>query len=157
MKLNHLLPLAAIALASCTQKQASTETVVADKPMSPMVGTWKLVSAITVTKGDTVKDYPVPNQEMLKVLNATHFAFMRHDLSHGKGKDATYTAGGGTYDYKDGKYTEHLAYLNAREWEGKDFDFSVQFKGDTLIQKGIEKIDSLNINHEITETYVKQK
>ncbi|RYU90276.1 hypothetical protein EWM62_12155 [Mucilaginibacter terrigena] len=155
MKLLRLLPLVAIALASCNPKP--TGVVVEDHPMSPMVGTWKLVSAVTVTKGDTVKDYPVPNQEMLKVLNATHFAFMRHDLSKGKGKDATYTAGGGTYDFKGDKYTEHLAYLNAREWEGRDFDFTVKFKGDTLIQKGIEKIDSLNINHEIIETYVKQK
>ncbi|MEB0249873.1 hypothetical protein QN344_06980, partial [Mucilaginibacter sp. 5B2] len=93
----------------------------------------------------------------IKILNATHFAFMRHDLSKGKVKDAVYTAGGGTYDFKGDKYTEHLAYLNAREWEGRSFDFTVKFKGDTLIQKGIEKIDSLNINHEIIETYVKQK
>ena len=155
MKLLCLLPLAAIALASCNPKPAAT--IVADVPASPMTGTWKLVSAVTVTKGDTVKDYPVPNQEMIKVLNATHFAFMRHDLSKGKGKDATYTAGGGTYDFTGDKYTEHLAYLNAREWEGRSFDFTVQFKHDTLIQKGIEKIDSLNINHEIIETYVKQK
>jgi hypothetical protein len=155
MKLLRLLPLAAIALASCNPKPAAT--IVADAPASPMIGTWKLVSAVTVTNGDTVKDYPVPNQEMIKVLNATHFAFMRHDLSKGKGKDATYTAGGGTYDFKGDKYTEHLAYLNAREWEGRSFDFTVQFKHDTLIQKGIEKIDSLNINHEIIETYVKQK
>ena len=133
MKLSRLLPLAAIALASCSPKPPATP----DTPpnASPMVGTWKLVSAVTVTKGDTVKDYPVPNQEMIKVLNATHFAFMRHDLNKGKGKDATYTAGGGTYDFKGDKYTEHLAYLNARDWEGKDFDFTVKFKGDTLIQK----------------------
>ena len=155
MKLTRLLPLAAIAFASCSPKPAATP----DTPStaSPMAGTWKLVSAVTVTKGDTVKDYPVANQEMIKVLNATHFAFMRHDLSKGKGKDATYTAGGGTYDFKGNKYTEHLAYLNFRDWEGKDFDFTVQFKHDTLVQKGIEKIDSLKIDHEIIETYVKQK
>ncbi|MFA6248451.1 MAG: hypothetical protein WC615_16040 [Mucilaginibacter sp.] len=155
MKLLRLLPLAVIAFAACSPKTPATP----DTPptASPMEGTWKLVSAVTVTKGDTVKDYPVPNQEMIKVLNATHFAFMRHDLSKGKGKDATYTAGGGTYDFKGDKYTEHLAYLNARDWEGRSFDFTVQFKHDTLIQKGIEKIDSLNINHEIIETYVKQK
>ena len=154
MKLTGLFLFSALALASCTQKPTAT---IAEGPASPMIGTWKLVSAVTVTKGDTVKDYPVPNQEMIKILNATHFAFMRHDLSKGKGKDATYTAGGGTYDFKGDKYTEHLAYLNAREWEGRDFEFTVQFKNDTLIQKGIEKIDSLNINHEIIETYVKQK
>ncbi|OJW15183.1 hypothetical protein [Mucilaginibacter sp. 44-25] len=156
MKVKNLLLVATIALASCTQKPTES-TYSESKSASSMVGTWKLVSAITVTKGDSVKDYPVPNQEMIKILNDTHFAFMRHDLSKGKGKDATYTAGGGTYDFKGDKYTEHLAYLNARDWEGKDFDFTVKFKGDTLIQKGIEKIDSLNINHEIIETYVKQK
>jgi hypothetical protein len=153
MKLTGLLVLSAIALASCKQKPTATQE--ASNPS--IIGTWKLVSAVTVTKGDTVKDYPVPNQEMLKIVNATHFAFMRHDLSKGKGKNATYTAGGGTYDLKGDKYTEHLAYLNAREWEGRDFNFTVKFKNDTMIQSGIEKIDSLNINHEIIETYVKQK
>jgi hypothetical protein len=155
MKLTGLLVLSAIALASCNQKPVAA--IQEGTPAAPLIGTWKLVSAITVTKGDTVKDYPVPNQEMLKIFNTTHFAFMRHDLSKGKGKDATYTAGGGTYELNGEKYTEHLAYLNAREWEGRDFNFTVQFKNDTLIQKGIEKIDSLNINHEIIETYVKQK
>jgi hypothetical protein len=154
MKLYGLLILSVIAFTSCNQKPASENK---ETPASPIIGTWKLVRAVTVTKGDTVKDYPVPNQEMLKIVNATHFAFMRHDLSKGKGKDATYTAGGGTYDLKGDKYTEHLAYLNARAWEGRDFDFKVSFKNDTLIQKGIEKIDSLHINHEIIETYVKQK
>jgi len=82
---------------------------------------------------------------------------MRHDLSKGKGQNAIYTAGGGTYSFKGNKYTEHLEYLNARDWEGRSFDFTVQFKHDTLVQKGIEKIDSLNVNHEIIETYVRLK
>jgi hypothetical protein len=154
MKLNGLLIFSVIAFTSCNQKPASENKETA---ASPIIGTWKLVHAVTVTKGDTVKDYPVPNQEMLKIVNATHFAFMRHDLNKGKGKDATYTAGGGTYTLNGENYTEHLAYLNARAWEGRDFDFKVSFKNDTLIQKGIEKIDSLHINHEIIETYVKQK
>jgi hypothetical protein len=152
MKPLSLLTLSVIVFASCNQK-----TPVQQAPAAPLAGTWKLVSAITITKGDTVKDYPVPNQEMIKILNDTHFAFMRHDLGKGKGKDSTYTAGGGTYTLKGDKYTEHLDYLNYRGWEGRSFDFIIQFKNDTLIQKGIEKIDSLKINREIVETYVKVK
>lgn len=151
MRLIPLFFLVLAVLASCTQKPVATTAV------SPIEGTWKLVTAVTVTRGDTVKDYPVPNQEMIKIINATHFAFMRHDLSKGKGENTIYTAGGGTYSFKGNKYTEHLAYLNARDWEGRSFDFTVQFKQDTLVQKGIEKIDSLNINHEIIETYVRLK
>lgn len=152
MKLLRLVTLSAIILASCKQKKTDLHSAV-----TTLNGTWKLVSAVTITKGDTVKDYPVPNQEMIKILNDTHFAFMRHDLGKGKGKDSTYTAGGGTYTLKDNKYTEHLDYLNYRGWEGRSFDFTLSFKNDTLIQKGIEKIDSLKINHEIVETYVKIK
>lgn len=150
MKNTALLFLACIFLGACTQKQSSENT-------SPITGTWRLVSALTITEGDTVKNYPVPNQEMIKMLNDTHFAFLRHDLSKGKGENPAYTAGGGTYTYKDGKYTEHLAYLNHRDWEGRDFNFDVTFNGDTLVQKGLEKIDSLNVNHEIVETYVRVK
>ncbi|MBE9583479.1 lipocalin-like domain-containing protein [Mucilaginibacter sp. JRF] len=154
MKLIASLLSVSILLSACADKKPAKDTAT---ETSQIVGTWKLVSALTITKGDTVKDYPVEGQEMIKILNATHFAFLRHDLQKGKGKNVAYTAGGGTYDFKGDTYTEHLAYLNYRDWEGRDFVFNVKFNGDTLVQKGIEKIDSLNINREIIETYVKVK
>lgn len=92
---------------------------------------------------------------MIKLFNDTHFAFLRHDLA--KGKDsatAIFTSGGGTYTLTGNDYTEQLEYCSYRPWEHSTFHFTLHRNGDTLIQKGIEKIDSLNVNHEIVETYL---
>ena len=150
-----LLFAALLALTAC--KQPAAETTIADVPVAPVVGTWKLICAVPVTKGDTVVTYPEKGQEdeMIKVINGDHFAFFKHDLK--KGGKATFDSGAGTYTFKGDVYTENLQYCNYRDWEGHSFDFKVSFKGDTLQQKGIEKIDSLKINHEIVETYLKIK
>ena len=83
---------------------------------------------------------------------------MGHDLV--KGKDtasAFFSSGGGTYNLKDSSYTEHLEYCNAREWEGNSFSFTIKINGDTLIQSGIEKIDSIGVNRINVEKYVRLK
>ena len=155
MKLKLLfIPL--VALAACSQpakNAAVTETAVA-----PIQGTWKLVSAVTVTKGDSVITYPVKGQEdeMIKVINGDHFAFFKHDLKK-PGSKPVFDSGAGTYSLHGDNYNENLQYCNYREWENHSFNFKLVFKGDTMQQKGIEKIDSLKINHEIVETYVKIK
>ena len=48
---------------------------------------------------------------------------------------------------------EHLEYCSAREWEGNDFTFTITIKDDTLIQSGIEKIESAGINRVNIEKY----
>jgi len=153
MKLLSLLALCALALTSCTS-QTETKKTTSEQPIN---GTWKLVSAKTITKGDTVSTFPVENQEMIKQFNDTHFSFFKHDISKGKGKNAVFDAGSGTYTLNEDKYEEHLQYCSYRDWEDLKFSFTVNIKNDTLVQRGIEKIDSLNVNHEIVETYVKLK
>jgi hypothetical protein len=155
MKSKFLL-IPVLALAACAQP-AKQETTIPDVPVTPIQGTWKLITAVQITKGDTVVTYPVKGQEdeMIKVINGDHFAFFKHDLK--KGGKPTFDSGAGTYSITGDSYTENLQYCNYREWEGHSFDFKVVFKGDTLQQKGIEKIDSLKINHEIVETYIKIK
>jgi lipocalin len=144
-----------LALAAC--KQPAAETTIADVAAAHVEGTWKLISAVKITKGDTVVTYPEKGQEdeMIKVINGDHFAFFKHDLK--KAGKPIFDSGAGTYSLKGDNYTENLQYCNYREWEGHSFDFKVSFKGDTLQQKGIEKIDSLKINQEIVETYIKIK
>ncbi|MEO7211438.1 hypothetical protein [Mucilaginibacter sp.] len=154
MKIKFLfIPL--LALASC--KQPAAETAVAEVPIAPIQGTWKLISAVKIIKGDTAVTYPEKGQEdeMIKVINGDHFAFFKHDLK--KGGKPIFDSGAGTYLLTGDNYTENLQYCNYREWEGHSFNFKVVFKGDTLEQKGIEKIDSLKINQEIVETYIKIK
>jgi hypothetical protein len=57
----------------------------------------------------------------------------------------------------DSVYTESLDYYIDRKWENNKFDFTVAIRGDTLVQKGIEKVDKLGINRVIVETYKRVK
>ncbi|MCW3116669.1 MAG: hypothetical protein JWM28_751 [Chitinophagaceae bacterium] len=118
-------------------------------------GTWKLVSGTTISKNDTTFTDYTKNQEMIKIINATHFAFLRHDLHNGKDSAAVYESGGGHYTLTNDQYTEHLQYCNAREWEGHDFQFTVSIKNDTLIQQGIEKVEGAGVDRVIIEKYAK--
>lgn len=122
----------------------------------PIEGTWKLITGITIEKGDsTVTDY-TKGKEFIKIINGTHFAFLQHDLQQGKDSaTAAFSAGGGSYEMKDSLYTEHLNYCNAREWEGHSFPFTVTIVRDTLVQQGIEKVPEAGIERTNIEKYVR--
>ena len=123
----------------------------------PVQGTWKLISGTLIEKNDTVVTDYLKDKSFIKVINETHFAFMGHDLNKGKDSAALFTSGGGKYELSDSNYTEHLEYCNAREWEGNDFHFTVTINNDTLVQQGIEKIDSIGVNRINIEKYVRLK
>jgi hypothetical protein len=152
MKTNLTLILLITLFASCNndKKEVVKET--------PLAGTWQLISGTIVEKGDTtITDYTKKNS-MIKVINATHFSFLNHDLQ--KGKDSTnnvFVAGGGRYTLTGDQYTEFLEYCSAREWEGHDFNFNVQVKNDTLVQTGTEKLEDLGIERLNIEKYVRVK
>ena len=80
---------------------------------------------------------------MIKIINATHFSFLNHDLKKGTDSTAIFSAGGGRYTLSGDQYTEHLEYCSYREWEGNTFSFTLAIAGDTLIQQGVEKIEDL--------------
>ena len=120
-------------------------------------GTWQLISGTTIEKGDTtVTDY-TKNQNMIKILNATHFSFLNHDLKKGKDSTAMFVAGGGRYTLAGDQYTEYLEYCSARDWEGNTFKFTVTIEGDTLTQRGIEKIENIGVERLNIEKYTKVK
>jgi hypothetical protein len=139
----------AFALVSCGEKAPVTS------PALPLNGTWKLMYSKMIENGDTLDTYPVPGQEMIKLFNGSHFAFFKHDLRKGSDSTAIYESGAGTYQLEGNKYEEHLQYCNYREWEDRHFSFTLDLSGDTLVQRGIEKIDSLHVNHEIVEAYIR--
>jgi hypothetical protein len=152
MKTNFILFIFSILLVSCTTKQA-------DKPQLsvPLTGSWKLLSGTLIENGDTsVTDY-TGNSSFIKIINESHFAFLLHDLNKGKDSSAVFVAGGGRYTLSGLTYTEHLEYCTDRAWEGHDFTFEVTIKNDTLIQQGIEKIESEGVNRLNIEKYVKLK
>jgi hypothetical protein len=136
---------------SKTNKEADPETSIL------LVGTWQLISGTTIEKGDTtVTDY-TKNQNMIKILNATHFAFLNHDLKKGKDSTATFIAGGGVYTLEGDQYTEYLEYCSAREWEGNTFQFTVTIQNDTLIQRGVEKVENMGVERMNIEKYKRVK
>ena len=120
-------------------------------------GTWQLVSGTTITKGISVITDYTKNQRMIKIINGTHFAFLKHDLETKKDSSNHFDAGGGSYTLKGDQYTEHLDYYADKNWENKAFNFTVTIKDDTLIQKGLEKVENENINRIIIEKYVRLK
>lgn len=120
-----------------------------------ITGTWKLVSGTTIENSDTSFTDYTKGQEAFKMINETHFVFMRHDLNKGKDSAAVYSAGGGTYSLEGNRYTEHLNYFNVREWEGNQFEFDVKIVNDTLIQSGHEKDPATGVDRIIEEKYVK--
>lgn len=140
-----------LGLAACSERKTTTAPAEA-----PLTGTWKLAYSKQIKNGDTLDTSPGKNKETIKIFNGSHFAFFSHDIS--KGADsatAAYGSGAGTYVLAGDKYEEHLQYCSFRGWEDKRFTFTLTLHQDTLIQRGIEKIDSLNVDHEIVEAYTR--
>jgi len=115
-------------------------------------GTWKLLTATIIEKGDTVVTDYTKGRSFIKIINDSHFAFLNHTLR----KDTTdFSAGGGAYSLKGNNYTERLEYCSAKEWEGHDFPLTVTITGDTLVQSGVEKIEAQGINRINIEKYIR--
>jgi hypothetical protein len=147
--LSLLIP---ISITSCTE-QAPNEVVKSNG--MPIQGTWKLLSGTLIEKGDTVVTDYTKTLSFIKIINETHFAFLKHDLNKGKDSTASFGAGGGSYLLKGNEYTEHLEYCNDRAWEGHDFVFTVSVSNDTLVQSGIEKIEAEGIERYNIEKYIR--
>jgi len=138
-------------LFSCNSKTKTDDQAIL------LTGTWQLITGTTITKGVSVVTDYTKNQQFLKIINDTHFVFIRHNLNTQKDSSNHFDAGGGSYTLVGNKYTEHLDFYNDKNWEGKAFDFTVSLKNDTLTQTGLEKVEKENINRTIIEKYVKVK
>lgn len=143
-----------IALITLTIISISCNNTFQNDPTTPsIIGSWKLLTGkIIQGKDTTVTDYTA-NQELIKIINPTHFAFLRHDL----GKDSTkiFVSGGGECEINDSIYTEHLDFCNYREWENNTFSFQYSVSKDTLITIGKEEVKELNVNRLNIERYVR--
>jgi len=128
-----------------------------EKAANPIIGTWRLVSGVTIASGKTEQNSYPKDQQMIKIINDTHFAFLNHIVNTPKDSTNKFDAGGGAYTLKGDQYTEHLDYYKDKAWEGKPFNFTITFSGDTLIQKGIEKVEGTNIDRTIIEKYLRVK
>lgn len=122
----------------------------------PIVGTWELISATSTQNDSTISTFD-PKVKMIKIINPDHFSFFQHDLTMGKEPKPKFSAGAGKYTLVNDTYTEYLEYFSTREWENNKFEFKISIQNDTLIQKGIEKVEKLGIDHIITEKYKRVK
>jgi hypothetical protein len=128
-----------------------------DTAANPIIGTWRLVSGATITKGQRQANSYPKDQQMIKIINDTHFAFLNHMMNTAKDSSNKFDAGGGSYTLKGDQYTEHLDYYKDKAWEGKPFTFTITFNGDTLTQKGVEKVEGTGIDRIVIEKYLKVK
>ena len=154
MKITTAILLVSIAFASCNAGTTQNN----DSTGLPIKGTWKLISGTLIEKGDTNITYYTKDLSFIKIINDSHFAFLKHDLT--KGKDsatASFGAGGGSYTLAGNQYTEHLEYCNDRQWEGNGFTFTVTIQNDTLIQSGTEKVANANVDRINIEKYIRLK
>lgn len=146
--------LVASLLTACGSPQAEQNS---QNSESQLEGTWRLLSGTLIEKGDTtVTDY-TKKVSFIKVINDNHFAFLQHDLNKGKDSTASFSAGGGAYTLKDSAYTEKLEYCTAREWEGNEFHFTISIQNDTLVQRGVEKVEAAGVERLNIEKYVRVK
>lgn len=155
MKSSLVTLLMAFVLFSCDSANEKTES---NRTKPAILGTWKLLTGTTIENGDSVITDYTKNVSFIKIINDSHFAFIQHDLA--KGKDsatAVFSSGAGTYTLTDSSYSEHLEYCSAREWEGNDFKFTVVISNDTLVQSGVEKVESAGVNRINIEKYVRIK
>jgi hypothetical protein len=148
------LTLATFLAVSCDAPKTDTGST---EDLLPIEGTWKLLSETKIQKTDTTYSEASKDLPMIKIINKTHFSFLRHDLHQGKDSSALFVAGGGRYTLKDSTYTEYLEYCNSREWENNTFHFTVDVANDTLVQKGTERIEELGIDRIIIEKYSRVK
>jgi hypothetical protein len=151
MKKVFLILILPVVITACTENPRNDVQSGNDVSLK---GTWKLLSGTLIEKGDTIVTDYTKDRSFIKIINDSHFAFLNHTLR----KDTTdFSAGGGTYSRNANNYTEHLEYCSAKEWEGHDFSFTVAITGDTLIQSGVEKIESEGINRLNIEKYIRVK
>ena len=131
-------------LSSCDEEHKNT-----------IVGTWELQTGIIIQNKDSVSTDYTKGQRLIKIINDTHFSFLRHDLNKGTDSTTVFIAGGGSYNFDGKTYIEKLEFCTGRSWEGKEFSFEIEFKNDTLIQRGFEKNEAIGVDQEIIETYVR--
>jgi hypothetical protein len=110
----------------------------------PLVGTWQLIRATHIEKGDTVVKDKTKGVSLIKIINDTHFAFLQHRLLKASGP-FDFVAGGGRYTLVDSLYTKQLEYCNARMGR-QCLRLHHYLKGDTLVQRGLEKVASAGVN-----------
>ena len=115
-------------------------------------GTWQLFYG-SIKEGDSLKIRDVSKSNFIKIINDSHFAFFNQENESSE----NFYGGAGTYTLSGDTYIESLDYIANEDIRGHKFPFTLEIKGDTLIQYGHEKVESANIDRYIVEKYLRVK
>ena len=141
---NIVIPICLL-LVACTQTEKKKE-------VHPVVGSWQLVYA-HIEQNDSIEVKDLENSSFIKIINDTHFAFLNQVPETREG----FYGGAGTYTLVGDEYAEILEYVGNPVLRGHEFSFKVEFKGDTLIQSGVEKVEAAGMDRYIVEKYLRIK
>jgi hypothetical protein len=138
MKIYTTLLAFSLILIACNKNETTT-AVSKPKDIKKVEGAWKMVYG-EIKEGDSVQIKDMTKSDFIKIISKDNFY-----------------GGGGTYTLKGNTYTETLQYSAVDAVRGHKFPFTIEIKGDTLIQYGLEEIKEANIKRYIVEKYVKIK
>jgi hypothetical protein len=88
--------------------------------LSVIIGTWELQTGMVIhnNNNNTVVKYYTQGQRFIKVINKSHFSFLRHDFNKGKDLSNVFVAVGGTYSLEGKTYKEYFRTLH-RQKQGR--------------------------------------
>lgn len=140
---NLLIPyVLSICLLNCNIKE--------NHKANKLVGTWELVHAETC-ENDSIKTKDLKNTRFIKIINNTHFSFFNQE----KNSHKNFYGGAGRYELKGNNYIETLQFTSIEAFRNHRFLFNITFKGDTLIQSGLEVVKAAGIKRTIIEKYIR--
>lgn len=142
MKVLFITVVLASSLFSCANKDTHIQ--------NKMVGTWELVYAETI-ENDSLEIKDLTNTRFIKIINNSHFSFFNQEKNSSK----DFYGGAGTYTLNGSDYVETLHFTSTEALRNHRFPFKVEFKGDTLIQSGLEEVKAAGLKRNITEKYIK--
>ncbi len=148
MKKTLLLLTLSLLFNACHQKETKLPTN--PEKDNKLIGTWKMIYG-EIRENDSLEIKDVTKTEFVKMINKTHFAFFNQPNDSVNGA----YAGGGTYTLVGKTYTETLNYTGVEAIRGHSFPFTIEIKGDTLIQYGLEEVKEANIKRDIVEKYIR--
>ncbi len=151
MKKAYFFVILALLVFSCKPEKAKDEKIPVTE-QSSIIGTWKLVYG-EIRENDSLEVKDLSKSDFIKIINDTHFAFFNQNKNSSLG----FYGGAGTYELKGTDYIETLNYIESESYRGHQFPFTVEIKGDSLIQFGLEEIQEANIKRHIVEKYIRIK
>ena len=100
----------------------------ATKNQSQLEGTWRPIISDLILADTTIKESAIELSGHAKIINKTHFA----TVSNGSNITPSFF-NGGTYDFTEDTYTEHIQYWPSNTTEtyiGYSFTFESKIEGD---------------------------